>query len=148
MSNLDLAVLWARGEHLRVSAERQAEDGVVHHHEVVLRLVLQIFPNLASREVPHLNEPIHTSRDQVLTIRRKLSTFWVRFASELKKTNRYHSSFTLPKKRKRRTDVSCHVTLICLLSCVGYLSSSCSRMAALPRNRSICVPEIDPVRER
>merc|ERR1719312_87831 len=30
--------------------------------------------------------------------------------------------------------------LICLESCVGYFSSSCSRIAALPRNRSICVP--------
>ena len=31
--------------------------------------------------------------------------------------------------------------LICRLSCVGYFSSSCSRMAALPRNKSIWVPE-------
>ena len=31
--------------------------------------------------------------------------------------------------------------LICLLISVGYFSSSCSRIAALPRNKSIWVPE-------
>lgn len=42
MLNLNLSILSAGGQHLRVSAEAHAQHGVVHHHEVVLRLVLQI----------------------------------------------------------------------------------------------------------
>lgn len=40
MLNLNLSILSAGGQHLRVSAEAHAQHGVVHHHEVVLRLVL------------------------------------------------------------------------------------------------------------
>ena len=35
---------------------------------------------------------------------------------------------------------SCPLTLIVLLSCVGYFSSSCSLTAALPLNTSMVVP--------
>lgn len=39
---LDLSILSAGGQHLRVSAEAHTQHGVIHHHEVVLSLVLQI----------------------------------------------------------------------------------------------------------
>lgn len=42
MIDLDLSVLGSGGQHLRVPAEAHAQHGVVHHHEVVLSLVLQI----------------------------------------------------------------------------------------------------------
>lgn len=45
--NLNLSVLSAGGQHLGVAAEAHTQHGVVHHHEVILSLVLQI---LSSRE--------------------------------------------------------------------------------------------------
>lgn len=39
---LDLSILGSGGQHLCVSAEAHTQHGVVHHHEVILRLVLQI----------------------------------------------------------------------------------------------------------
>ena len=35
--------------------ECEAENGVLHQHEVLSRLVLQVLPDLASREIPNLN---------------------------------------------------------------------------------------------
>lgn len=53
MLNLNLAILSPGGQHLRVSAEAHAQHGVVHHHEVVLRLVLEILhgPGTHTRSV-------------------------------------------------------------------------------------------------
>lgn len=63
-ADLDLSVLGAGGQHLRVPAEAHAQHGVVHHHEVVLSLVLQILGDTQSAgdildhpgvpETPHL----------------------------------------------------------------------------------------------
>lgn len=39
---LDLSILSSGGQHLRVSTEAHTQHGIVHHHEVVLSLVLQI----------------------------------------------------------------------------------------------------------
>lgn len=39
---LDLSVLSSGGQHLRVSTEAHTQHCVVHHHEVILSLVLQI----------------------------------------------------------------------------------------------------------
>lgn len=39
---LDLSILGPGGQHLRVPAEAHTQHGIVHHHEVILSLVLQI----------------------------------------------------------------------------------------------------------
>lgn len=107
---LDLSILSAGGQHLRVSAEAHAQHGIVHHHEVVLSLVLQILDDkqsmtsfLLSRgfleghashvclylsdfpsgEVPHLNEAINRASDQVLPIRGEPGTLHMRLLSKL-----------------------------------------------------------------
>ena len=65
--------------------ECKAEDGVLHQHKVLRGLVFQVLPDLASGKVPHLlkriemlkpnqkafhlDESVHTARDEILTIR-------------------------------------------------------------------------------
>ena len=39
---LDLSILSAGGQHLRVSTEAHTQHRIVHHHEVILSLVLKI----------------------------------------------------------------------------------------------------------
>lgn len=108
--NLNLSILSAGGQHLRVSAEAHAQHGVVHHHEVVLRLVLEILQagtdtrsvdreedwrpsgdaslwrylsDLAGGEVPDLDEAVDRPGHQVLTVGREAGTLHVRFLSKL-----------------------------------------------------------------
>ena len=83
LPHLDLAVARARGEHLRVAAVGQAEHGVLHHHEVLLRLVLEILAYLARGEVPHLDEAVHRARDQVLAVGREAHHLGVRLLAHL-----------------------------------------------------------------
>ena len=47
-----------------------------------LCLILEILSDLSSGKVPHLNEPISTACDQVLTIWGEPSTLRVRFGSK------------------------------------------------------------------
>ena len=54
LPDADLAGLGAGGEHLGVAAEGHREYGVLHHHEVVLGLVFQIFSDFAGGKVPDL----------------------------------------------------------------------------------------------
>lgn len=48
-----------------------------------LCLILEVFPNLSSSEVPHLYEPVRTPSDQVLPVRREGCTFWIRLGAKL-----------------------------------------------------------------
>ncbi len=53
-------------------------------HTAYLCLVFQILSNFSSREIPDLDEAIHTPRNQILAIRGESSTFWMTLGSELK----------------------------------------------------------------
>ena len=55
-------------------------DHTPHTH---LGLIFQIFPDLASSEVPNFNKTISTTSNQVLTIRREGCTLRVRFCAKL-----------------------------------------------------------------
>ena len=79
--------------------ECKAEDGVLHQHKVLRGLVFQVLPDLSSGEVPHLleriemlklnqkvfhlDESVHTARDQILTIRTECCRLDVGLGSEL-----------------------------------------------------------------
>lgn len=121
-ADLDLSVLGSGGQHLRVPAEAHAQHGVVHHHEVVLSLILQILgtnkaflitrapetppspppdPHLylsdfPSGEVPHLDEAINRTSDQILTIRGESGTLHMRFLSKLFRGGRNRHVRTRP----------------------------------------------------
>ena len=55
LPNPDLPGFGTGDEHFAVSGEAQGQHGFLHHHEVVLGLVLEVLPDLARGEVPHLN---------------------------------------------------------------------------------------------
>lgn len=66
--NLNLATLTAGCKHLGILAKAQTQHRVFHHHKVLLCLILEIFANLTGDEVPHLDETIHRTGDQILAI--------------------------------------------------------------------------------
>lgn len=66
MLNLNLSILSTSGQHLRVSAETHAQHGVVHHHEVVLRLVLQILQGHTMRTKSVGEEEVQNTSDDGL----------------------------------------------------------------------------------
>lgn len=68
VSYLNFSIMRSAGQQVRVPAEGHAEHGLLHHHEAVLGLVLEIFPDLAGGKVPHLDEAVHRAGDQVLAI--------------------------------------------------------------------------------
>lgn len=76
-----------------------------------LRLILEIFTNLASCEVPDLNETVNRASDKVLTIGREPCTFHVSLLTKLHhKTNitmhdEYERLFTVKQ-------TSCNLALI------------------------------------
>ena len=78
----NLTSLRPRRQHLAVSGKGQTQDRLLHHHEVVLRLVLQILPDLSGREIPDFEEAVDRSGDEVLAIGRKGAAFDVRFGPE------------------------------------------------------------------
>ena len=71
MLTFDFAILTTGGEHLGIPGEAHAQNGVVHHHKVLLRLIFQIFSDLARREIPNFDETVHGAGDQELTIWRE-----------------------------------------------------------------------------
>ena len=79
----DVASLAAGGEHLTVPGEGEAQHRLLHHHEVLRGLVLQILPDLARGEVPHFNEAVHGAGDEVLTVRTEYGGLYVGLGSEL-----------------------------------------------------------------
>ena len=79
----NLAAFRTRSQHLTVPGKSQTQYCLFHHHKVVLCLVLEILTDLASGKVPDLKKAVHRSGDKVLAVRRKGSTFDVRFGSEL-----------------------------------------------------------------
>lgn len=82
LPHLDLAVLTTARQHLAVAAERHGQHRLLHHHEIVLRLVLQIFSDLAGREIPHLDEAVHRPGHQVLAVGRETRALHVRLLAE------------------------------------------------------------------
>ena len=68
---INFAILSSGGEHFRVSGEAHAQHRVVHHHEVFLSLVLQIFADFSRGEIPNFNKSVHRSSHQILTVRRE-----------------------------------------------------------------------------
>ena len=52
------------------------------HHQLVLHLVVQILPQLASVAVPEFDEAVHTACDKALSIRREDCCLWMRFSAE------------------------------------------------------------------
>jgi hypothetical protein len=105
-----LTILTARHEELAVLVEIYTEHRLGVHHELVLHvseqrsaissfielvvgvpktegvylgLVLQVLAKLASDPVPHLDETVHASRDQRLSVERKRRSFGMRLGAEL-----------------------------------------------------------------
>ena len=80
---LDFSILPTGGKHLTIPAECQADHSFIHQHEVLLCLVLQVFPDFSSGEIPHLNETINTPSDQVLAIWWEPCTLWMGLGTKL-----------------------------------------------------------------
>lgn len=59
--HLDLAILRAGGQHFAVPREGHRQHGLLHHHEIVGGLVLEILADFAGREVPHFDEAINAA---------------------------------------------------------------------------------------
>jgi hypothetical protein len=64
----NLSSLRSGSQHLAVPGKRQAQDRLFHHHEVVLSLILQIFPDFTGRKIPNLEESVHRSGNEILTV--------------------------------------------------------------------------------
>lgn len=81
--DLYFTVLRAAGEHLAVPTESHRQHRLLHHHEIVLRLVLKVLSYLAGREIPYLDETVHRAGDQVLSVWREARALDVRLLTEL-----------------------------------------------------------------
>lgn len=79
----NLTSLRSGGQHLAVPGEGQTQDGLLHHHEIILSLVPQVLPDLAGGEVPDLEESVDRAGDQVLSVGRKRGALDVRLGPEL-----------------------------------------------------------------
>ena len=81
--DIDVAALAACGEHLAVPGEGESQHRLLHHHEVLRRLVLEVLPDLAGGEVPHLDEAVHAPGDEVLAVRTEEGGLDVGLGAEL-----------------------------------------------------------------
>lgn len=52
---LNFAIVGSGGERVRVAAEREAENGLLHAHVLLVRLIAEILADFARGEVPHLH---------------------------------------------------------------------------------------------
>mmetsp|Transcript_10392 Transcript_10392/g.25035 ORF Transcript_10392/g.25035 Transcript_10392/m.25035 type:complete len:214 (+) Transcript_10392:482-1123(+) len=80
--DLDLAILRASGEKLRLLVEGHSNHSLIMHHEAALILILEILPQSACLMVPNFHHAVDRTRHAELAIRRECHTFWMGFRAE------------------------------------------------------------------
>ena len=83
-TNLNLPLLRAAGEHLRVACKRQRKNGRVHHHDALLGLKRQVLAQFSSLGVPHFDKAVDGPRDEREAVGRERGALVVRLFAKLR----------------------------------------------------------------